>query len=471
MTEPVKSGFAARNKQDAQDQIARWIRDCSLGAGDREADALTLAGCWGFDTDPIREGFKEARTVAGPKPVLVRRRKLVSVAKPQGYSEALNAALNAAEAKSKADDLFISPATQPGAEPEAEAQSLGALTVIEPSTAPVNETPEETAVREMNDKHAVISNLGGKCVIMEWVPSAISEGQKELSYQSFQAFRERYANQYILVPKGRGRWENEPFATTWLAHPNRRQYEGLDLVPNGPPVLANGYLNLWKGWGVEPRKGSWRLMRRHIEEVLSNGNAVFEDYIRRSTAWKFQNPGLPSEVVLALLGGKGVGKGAWGYIQMLIYGSHGLQIYSTDHLIGKHNQHLQNKLFLFLDEALWGGDKQAERVLKGLTTEKWMFIEPKNVNAFQWPNRLTMFMSGNDKWIVPASHDERRYAVNKVNEKWKQNKSYFGPLFEEINGGGAGAMLYDLLQLDLDGWHPRDNVPQTKALLDQKCSA
>ena len=29
-------------------------------------------------------------------------------------------------------------------------------------------------------------------------------------------------------------------------------------------------------------------------------------------------------------------------------------------------------------------------------------------------------------------------------------------------------MLYDLLRLDLDGWHPRDNVPQTKALLDQK---
>jgi hypothetical protein len=77
-------------------------------------------------------------------------------------------------------------------------------------------------------------------------------------------------------------------------------------------------------------------------------------------------------------------------------------------------------------------------------------------------------MSGNDKWIVPASHDERRYAVNKVSERWKQNKSYFGPLFEEINNGGAGAMLYDMLALDLEGWHPRENVPQTKALLDQK---
>jgi hypothetical protein len=90
---------------------------------------------------------------------------------------------------------------------------------------------------------------------------------------------------------------------------------------------------------------------------------------------------------------------------------------------------------------MWAGDTAADRVLKGMTTEKWMLIEPKNVDAFQWPNRLSILMSGNAKWIVPASHDERRYAVNKINEKWKQNKTYFAPLFEEINNGGAAAML------------------------------
>ena len=63
---------------------------------------------------------------------------------------------------------------------------------------------------------------------------------------------------------------------------------------------------------------------------------------------------------------------------------------------------------------------------------------------FNGPIAWAMLMSGNAKWIVPASHDERRYAVNKINEKWKQNKTYFAPLFEEINNGGAAAMLYDL---------------------------
>ena len=353
------------------------------------------------------------------------------------------------------------PKPEPKPEPLPAQQSL---TVV----APTPERLAPDAIVDMNNKHAVISSLGGKCVVMEWAPSAITEGGTELAYQSFTSFKERYLNRYVEMPNGRGLMAHVPLAPYWLAHPQRRQYEGLDLVPNGPAVLPGRYLNLWRGWGVEPRKGSWKLMQRHIAEVLANGNQAFEDYIKRLTAWKFQNPGKPPEVVLALLGGKGAGKGAWGYAQMLIFGQHGLQIFATDHLIGKHNQHLQNKLFLFLDEAMWAGDKDAERVLKGLTTEKWMLIEPKNVDAFQWPNRLGLLMSGNDKWIVPASHDERRYAVNRINERWKQDKSYFGPLFEEINNGGAAAMLYDLLGLDLSGWHPRENVPQTKALLEQK---
>jgi hypothetical protein len=87
-----------------------------------------------------------------------------------------------------------------------------------------------------------------------------------------------------------GRIESKALADYWLRHPHRRQYEGLDLVPNGPALLAGNRLNLWRGWGVEPRRGSWRLIRRHIAEVLANGNQEFEDFILIETAWKLQTP-------------------------------------------------------------------------------------------------------------------------------------------------------------------------------------
>jgi Family of unknown function (DUF5906) len=358
------------------------------------------------------------------------------------------------------------------AKTEPEPESVEALpaqlpAVTQPSSAAIVAGIEPEII-EMNYKHAVISNLGGKCVVMEWVPSAISKGDKELGYQSFASFRERYGNKYIDVPSGPRSSTSRPLAKYWLEHPQRRQYEGLDLIPNGPAVSQDNYLNLWRGWGVPPQKGRWRLMQRHIAEVLANGDARFEDYIGRSAAWKFQNPGLPPEAALVLRGGKGSGKGAWGHIMMRIFGQHALQIFSSEHLCGKHNAHLQNKLFLFSDEATWAGDHQPERVLKGIVTEKFMMIEPKGVNAFPWPNRLGLYMAANAKWVVPASHDERRFAVNNVSERWKQNPDYFRPLFEEINNGGAAAMLYDLLHLDLEGWHPAENIPQTKALVEQK---
>ena len=47
-------------------------------------------------------------------------------------------------------------------------------------------------------------------------------------------------------------------------------------------------------------------------------------------------------------------------------------------------------------------------------------------------------------------------------------QEYFSPLFAEIANGGAGAMLWDLQRENLGGWHRRDNIPQTKALLEQK---
>jgi hypothetical protein len=421
---------------EAQDEIARLLEECEAGISDREAEALQIAVAWQIDEDWVKAAFTAARIVA---------RALL--------------------------DKKISPEPQPEVEePEVEVVQIIEEAKPKPKqelvVVPQSSLPPE--IQEKNDKHAIISNLGGKCVVMEWVPSPIMPGSKELSYQSFTSFRERYANQFIEVPTGHRRTERISLATFWLTHEQHRQYEGLDLIPNGPAILEGNYLNLWRGWGVTPQKGSWKLIERHIAEVLADGNQQFETYLRRLTAWKFQNPGLPPEVAVVLRGGKGAGKGAWGYLQMLIWGTHALQIFSTEHLCGKHNAHLQNKLFLFLDEALWAGDRHAERVLKGMITEKWMMIEPKNVNAFPWVNRLGLYMSANAKWVVPASHDERRFAVNNINESWKQNPEYFRPLFAEINNGGAAAMLYDLQSLDLDGWHPAENVPQTAALVEQK---
>ena len=118
----------------------------------------------------------------------------------------------------------------------------------EPETRPVF-TPRE--IIRLNRKHAVIANLGGKCVIMEFVPSNVTPGTEEPSYQTFKSFRERYLNQYVRDEISDKKISIGQF---WLAHPRRRQYEGLDLVPDGPSVLPGNIFNLWRRWGVEAKK-------------------------------------------------------------------------------------------------------------------------------------------------------------------------------------------------------------------------
>jgi len=79
-----------------------------------------------------------------------------------------------------------------------------------------------------------------------------------------------------------------------------------------------------------------------------------------------------------------------------------------------------------------------------------------------------ILLTANEKWIVRASSEERRYAVQNAGDKYRGNREYFERLFEQVHNGGAAAMLYDLLRMDLEGWHPRQNIPQNAALVEQK---
>jgi hypothetical protein len=70
--------------------------------------------------------------------------------------------------------------------------------------------------------------------------------------------------------------------------------------------------------------------------------------------------------------------------------------------------------------------------------------------------------------VVSASGNERRYAVFEVSDKHKQDHAYFRRISDQLDNGGLGAMLHDLLVMDLEGWHPRQDIPQTEALARQK---
>ena len=313
----------------------------------------------------------------------------------------------------------------------------------------------------LNTEFCVVLDTGKARVLHFEVARQEKHSREVASFLSFEDFRNFYMNRFVVVNE-----KKVPLGHWWLRHPDRRQYRGLTFEPAAEREI-DGRLNLWRGWGVEPKAGNWTLMKAHIHEVLACGEDIFSDYIMRWCAWAVQHPAERAEAALVFKGKRGTGKGTLGNTLCRMFGQHGTHISTAEHLAGRFNSHLRDACLLFADEAYWPGDKGAEGSLKRLVTEPDLFIEGKGKDAVTVPNRLHVLMASNDDWVVPAGEDERRYAVFAVSDCHKQDEKWFGPLNAQMEAGGYGAMLHDLLRLDLGNWHPR-RVPRTDALVDQQ---
>ena len=330
------------------------------------------------------------------------------------------------------------------------------------------------ALAELDARHCVLQ-IQGKVRIVGFEPVEtveIGNSKRAISmpvYSSRTDMALLYSNQFIDVAGGDGEPKRKPLFDYWLARKDRPTAVGFDMVAGGARVV-DGKFNLWQGFAIEPKKGKWSKLYFHISEVIGASYAAPETvYLFQWVAWVLQHPTQAAEVILVLQGDKGTGKGEFLRLLWYIFGAHALQISDRKHLVGSFNRHLQQVCFLYADEAFWPGDKAGEGVLKRLATEPTLTIEPKGIDAYEAPNRLSIAMSSNERWIVPASARERRYAVLTVSSRHQQDFEYFADLRREIyEEGGAEAFLHEMLATDLKGWHPRMDIPVTQALKDQQ---
>ncbi len=314
----------------------------------------------------------------------------------------------------------------------------------------------DQAIDFMNSRYAWILSLG----------RVASTGGDRLEYRAVDGFRTSHNNRKVVVGKG----DDEmtiPLANYWLASSERRSYDRVGLWAP-PKVAPAGTFNLWRGFAVIARPGRWPLFRAHINEVVAAGNQKIADYIIRWIAWMFQNPGVPAEAAVVLRGSEGTGKGIVGNALKRIMGTHAVHVTSPDQFVtARFNRHMQECVFFFADECYWAGDRAHEGKLKGLITEPSFRVEPKGVDSYEVDNAMHILISSNNRWVVPAGSDARRFVASDVSPVRRGDLNYFEALLHEQANGGLEGMLHDLVTLDLCGWHPRQIV-DSSALRDQK---
>jgi hypothetical protein len=313
-------------------------------------------------------------------------------------------------------------------------------------------------IERMNGKHAIV-RMGGKTLAMTFSPDGKVDFGKVADLHLY------YANQPMPKPAG----GVEPISAWWLKHPERRTYGGGVVFAPGRPVKPDTY-NLWTGFAVEPDPtASCRLFLDHILTVVCSGDQEQYRYVMGWFAHMIQRPDEKPGVALVLKGQKGAGKDTVAEYVGALFPKHYVMVNRMEQLTGKFNAHQSQALLLHVEEGFWAGDRAAAGSLQSVITAPTSLIEPKGIDPFMVDSFLRVFISSNEKWVVPTSPDERRYAVFNVSDCHLQDKPYFRALRAEMEGGGLGALLHHLKTFDLSDFDVRA-VPNTTGLADQKAA-
>jgi uncharacterized protein DUF5906 len=275
-----------------------------------------------------------------------------------------------------------------------------------------------------------------------------------------------------------------PVSQLWLDWSQRRTYErGIIFDPKwlfDSKTMRSGAYNKWQDFAVQPIQGECPLMLEFINNIICSANEHHRHYTTGWISQVFQEPWNKLGTALVLRGLKGIGKSFLAKVLgWLMNGKPSqerrqkifLTIDNKNSIFGNHNDHLENIIMLCLEEAIWAGDKAHESTLKHVLTGSTLFINPKNLPGREVTNYIRAIIIGNADWIVPATHDERRFFVLNVNNERKDDRPYFDALEDELlNRGGLEALMYYFKNYDYSDINLRTALV-TEAQIEQKTAS
>lgn len=320
---------------------------------------------------------------------------------------------------------------------------------------------------KINQDYAFVISGGSHHILWE---TKDYNGNQSLIHLSETSFHKQLASQVIIV-------ENKFKQVTqeWIKHPLRRSYKGLCFKPG--LETPEGFYNLWKGFSVKPSSNGSAFAKKSLEMFLDHslknvcgGNLALHNWLIGYFAHLIQKPYEKPLVALVFRGQKGVGKNALIERVGHLLGNHFLLTSKKRYLTSNFNGHLENNLMFVLDEAFWSGDKEAEGTLKDLITGTYHVIEHKGHEPYKVDNCTRICIIGNEDWLVPASHDERRFAVFQVGNGRRLDRNFFKSMREGMEQGGYELLLDYLMNFDISKLDV-NQAPDTEALIDQKISS
>jgi hypothetical protein len=243
----------------------------------------------------------------------------------------------------------------------------------------------------------------------------------------------------------------------------RAEVEKATYRPGEPLIVGKEY-NTWRGWGLSEdliKKGDISLWRKLIDFIVG---PQWRNWLECWLAYPLQNPGtklFQSVVVWGRV--QGTGKTLIGHTMARIYGTNFSEI-NERHLHSSFNSWAEYKQFVMGDEITGGDKRAAGDFLKGLITQKFLYINPKFIPEYTVPDCINYYFTSNHPDAFFLEDSDRRFAVFEVKgdplplEFYKEYDCWY-------KSDAVGALFYHLLHLDTEelGYNPAGPAPVTDA--------
>lgn len=209
---------------------------------------------------------------------------------------------------------------------------------------------------------------------------------------------------------------------------------------------------------------------QHIKKRWCLNNKEVYEYVLNWFAHCIQRPGIKMKSAMVLKSAERSGKGIIvQIIAQLLGDTYFFQPGDADEVLGNFNSSMEGILMLFLDEMVWGGDKDKAGTLKKLVSEAKGSLKVKFLSNRKISQLFNLIIASNEAWVVPAGKTSTRWVILQLDDELAlmKDEKQKQKILAEIGGVDRFALAKFFHTRDISNFNPTD-IPKTEALREQK---
>lgn len=222
-------------------------------------------------------------------------------------------------------------------------------------------------------------------------------------------------------------------------------------------IQPSQVFNIWSGFKAKSipkdsiRQDLIKPILYHIANILTaNAPGEEKDWFIQRIAHIIQEPNrkIASQIVLYSKQQQ-TGKSIFvNYlIDKIIGHRHAAQVSGLDHITGRFNSILAEKILIGVDEVAVSHDQYRASFdkLKNICSESTIAVEKKGIDTFVISNKTNFIFCTNHHRAIVSHEGDSRFAFFEVSDRYRNNRTYFDKLSETLNDPDIADHFYSYL--------------------------